>query len=56
MNKDFLFAASISGLEDRAGILVGHSYSVLKVKEVKGEKFVLVRYVLDKGSFLREKC
>ena len=42
-NKDFLFAASLSGAEHRSGILSGHAYSVLKAREVKGKRFVLVR-------------
>lgn len=46
VNKDFLFAAAISGDEPRSGIMAGHSYSVLKAKEVKGERFVLIRYGL----------
>lgn len=49
-NKDFLFAAAVSGNEDRSGIFTGHSYSVLKAKEVKGERFVQVRYVPERDS------
>lgn len=58
-NKDFLFAAAVSGREIRSGIQAGHSYSILKVEEVKGERFVLVRYVptdifLFEGGILKE--
>lgn len=44
-NKDFLFAASLLGALDRSGIISGHAYSVLKAREVKGKRFVLVRWV-----------
>ena len=46
VNKDFLFAAGILGsvTEERSGIISGHAYSVLKAREVKGKRFVLVRY------------
>ncbi|PUU77477.1 hypothetical protein B9Z19DRAFT_1086267 [Tuber borchii] len=45
VNKDFLFAAGILGsvTEERSGIISGHAYSVLKAREVKGKRFVLVR-------------
>lgn len=44
-NKEFLFAGSIGGTEERSGIHADHSYSVLKAVEVKGERLVMVRYV-----------
>lgn len=56
VNKDFLFAAAILGKGPRSGIQVGHSYSVLRVKQAKGKKFVLVRYVPTEVSCLRERC
>lgn len=48
VNKDFLFAASILGnvTSERSGIISGHAYSVLKAREVKGKRFVLIRYHL----------
>ncbi|PUU83747.1 hypothetical protein B9Z19DRAFT_1071564 [Tuber borchii] len=42
VNKDFLFAAT-SAQVDRSGIIAGHAYSVLQAKEVKGNRFVLIR-------------
>ncbi|KAG0136169.1 large subunit of cytosolic Ca2+-dependent cysteine protease [Tuber indicum] len=44
-NKDFLFAAGLLGnvAEERSGIMSGHAYSVLKAREVKGKRFVLIR-------------
>ena len=44
VNKDFLFAAAISGPVNRSGIISGHAYSVLQAREVKGKRFVLIRY------------
>ena len=46
VSKDFLFAAGILGsaTEERSGIMSRHAYSVIKVREVKGKRFVLVKY------------
>ena len=48
VNKDFLSAAYILGgaAAERSGIISGHAYSVLKAREVKGERFVLSKYRL----------
>ena len=48
VNKDFLFADGIFGsaAAERSGIILGHAYSVHKVREVKGKGFVLIRYGL----------
>lgn len=46
-NKEFLFAAGVwnpfKGSEERSRIMKGHSYSVLKAVEAKGERLLLVR-------------
>ena len=54
VNKDFLFAAYIWGrgvTGDRSGIIAGHAYSVLKAREVKGKRFVLIRYGLPCSKY-----
>ncbi|KAF3939988.1 Calpain-8 [Dactylella cylindrospora] len=45
VNKEFLFAGwfTSTATEDRDGIMPSHSYSVLKAKEIDGQRLVLVR-------------
>ncbi|KAK6335716.1 hypothetical protein TWF730_003094 [Orbilia blumenaviensis] len=47
VNEEFLFAGAIDSItgSDRDGVYAGHAYSVLKAREIDGQRFVLVRSV-----------